>query len=60
MEKENRLSIIIFLSMVIAMFAGGLIGNISSHPKIGMCIGVTVGLIIGLIIGSLKKKAKKK
>ena len=60
MEKENRLSIIVFMSMVIAMFAGGLIGNISSHPKIGMCIGVTVGLIIGCIIGSLKKKAKKK
>jgi uncharacterized membrane protein len=60
MEKENRLSIIVFLSMVIAMFAGGLIGNISSHPKIGMCVGVTVGFIMGSIIGSLKKKAKKK
>lgn len=60
MEKENRLSIIVFLSIVIVMFAGGLIGNISSHPKIGMCIGVTVGLIMGFIIGSLKKKAKKK
>jgi len=60
MEKENRLSMIVFWNMVIAMFVGGLIGRISSHSIIGMCVGVTVGLIMGFIIGSLKKKAKKK